>query len=405
MELWKTAALSAALLGAAGAGAALAPVAQAQDDRARIITPRPLEVFTTGGGRLGISVSDTEATDAKTPGVVIDAVEEDSPAEKAGFKKGDVVVEFDGERVRSVRQFTRLVTETPAGRQVAAALMRDGQRVNVNVTTRSRSSAEFEDFRDFPRTMPPLPARPARPMPVPRPPRAAPRPPVLESFLWPGNQLGVTVNEMSDQLGEYFGARNGVLVTSVTEGSAAAKAGVKAGDVIVSVNGETVENAGELRRELRDAGSGAEFTLNVMRDRKPVTLKGKLEANTDRHWTTRTSCSERCSGGSDRGGVAVLGPCRRGSDQRRELRRDDRGGGESRRLFLTVMPHFRGHHTAAAGCSQQRHRNRAVAALTGADGLHEPRAERRSGGVRVVNLQSSHPRQHARRVAVSSARP
>lgn len=288
MTFLKTTALAAAVLGAAGAGAALsadgprlAPEARAQDNRARAVSPRAFELFTTGGGRLGVSVSDTEG-DAKAPGgVVIESIEEDSPAEKAGFKKGDIVVEFDGERVRSVRQFTRLVSETPAGRQVAAAVMRDGQRVVMNVTTRSRSYGDFDAFNV---PLPPVPMRPARP-PVPR---AAPRPPAIDSFMWPGNQLGVTVNEMSDQLAEYFGTKSGVLVTSVTEDSAAAKAGVKAGDVIVSVNDEAVDDAADLRRELRDIDSGAEFTLNVMRDRKSVTLKGKLEANPTRRWTTRT---------------------------------------------------------------------------------------------------------------------
>jgi membrane-associated protease RseP (regulator of RpoE activity) len=56
-------------------------------------------------------------------GVRIDEVEEESPAEKAGFQKGDVVTEFDGERVRSARQFTRLVSETPPGRQVTAIVI------------------------------------------------------------------------------------------------------------------------------------------------------------------------------------------------------------------------------------------------------------------------------------------
>ena len=59
---------------------------------------------------------------------------EDSPAEKAGIKAGDVVVEYDGERVRSARQFTRLVQETPEGRTVAIGLLRDGKKQTVNAT-------------------------------------------------------------------------------------------------------------------------------------------------------------------------------------------------------------------------------------------------------------------------------
>ena len=67
---------------------------------------------------------------------MIEEVAEDSPAAKAGLKKGDIVVEFDGERVRSVRQFTRLVQETPAGRKIQTALMRDGQKLTMTVEPR-----------------------------------------------------------------------------------------------------------------------------------------------------------------------------------------------------------------------------------------------------------------------------
>jgi serine protease Do len=288
MKFWKTAVLSAALLAAAGAGAAMAPVVHGQRTA---VAPRPLEIFTTGGGRIGVSVADVENSGVKaTSGVVIESVEDDSPAARAGIRAGDVVVEFDGERVRSVRQFTRLVSETPAGRQVAAAVLRDGQRVSLNLTTRESAMTRIFDrdarrsveiLRDYALTVPPVPARPARPAPP------APRPPALESFVWTmGNPLGVTVNSLSDQLAEYFGTKDGVLVASVTEGSAAEKAGVQAGDVIVSVNGEAVRDAAALRRQMQRVKSGGEFTIGIVRDRKSQTLKGKLESQTRR--LTRT---------------------------------------------------------------------------------------------------------------------
>ena len=301
MKLLKTAALSAALFGAAGAGAgaAMAP-AFGQNTIVRSVAPAPFQVL-TGGGRIGVTVSEVEPDSGKAAtGVMVDEVEEDSPAAKAGLKKGDIVVEFDGERVRSVRQFTRLVGETPAGRQVAASVLRDGQRVSVNVATRESSVRSFDDstwgnfdnLRDYGMTVPPIPARPARPMPAPRRPRAtapAPVPPVLENFgFFRGNQLGVSVTGLSDQLAEYFGAKNGVLVNAVTENSAAAKAGVKAGDVIVSVNGSAVETAGDIGRHMQKLESGDEFTVQVLRDKRSVTLKGKVEAPASRRWTSRT---------------------------------------------------------------------------------------------------------------------
>lgn len=292
MTFWKTTALTMALLGAAGLGASMAP-AGAQT-RVRVTQPGDWQVFGFGGSRLGVSISDVDAADAKgSAGVRIDEVEEGSPAEKAGFKTGDVVVEFDGERVRSARQFSRLVSETPAGRQVTAAVMRGGQRVTLNVATREASSGfglldgdrlrALETLRERVR---PTPAPPAPPR-APRAPRA-PEPPGLERFFYSGNQLGVTTSSVSEQLREYFGVKNGVLVTSVTSDSAASRAGVKAGDVIVSLNGRSIDDASELREEMQRLDAGEEFTLEIVRDRKPMTLKGKAQERPSRRWTTRT---------------------------------------------------------------------------------------------------------------------
>lgn len=292
MKFWKTTALTMALIGAAGLGASLAP-AGAQT-RVRVTEPGDVQVFSFGGSRLGVSISDVDAADAKgSAGVRIDEVEDGSPAEKAGFKTGDVVVEFDGERVRSARQFSRLVSETPAGRQVTAAVMRGGQRVTLNVATREGSSAFNLLEGDRLRALETLRER-VRPAPVPpAPPRApkaprAPEPPALERFFYSGNQLGVTTNSVSEQLREYFGVKNGVLVTSVTNDSAASRAGVKAGDVIVSLNGRSIDDGFELREEMQRLDAGEEFTLEIVRDRKPMTLKGKAQERSSRRWTTRT---------------------------------------------------------------------------------------------------------------------
>jgi len=295
MKLWKTIALSAALAGAAGVGAAYAPVAHGQSRAPRATTPRPAEIFSFGNGsRIGVSITDLESEDVKgkvSNGVLVDDVDADSPAEKAGLKKGDVIVEFDGERVRSVRQFTRLVSETPGGRTVNAGVMRDGSRVNVTLTPRENGTFRYidgsnweplETLRRFGTTAPAIPARPARPIAP-----SAPIPPAFESFLWrSGNRLGITTGELSPQLAEYFGVKDGVLVSAVERDSAAAKAGVKAGDVITSVNGQSVDDVSDLRRELNRVDAGEEFTLNVVRDRKTMTIKGKVAASGERRRTT-----------------------------------------------------------------------------------------------------------------------
>ena len=293
MKSWKAIALTAALVGVAGLSAAVAPVALAQS-RARVAVVPEHQIFSLlgGGSRIGVSIRDIDSTDkAKSQaGVVIESVDDNSPASKAGLKVGDIVVEFDGERVRSVRQFTRLVTETPEGRSVTAAVMRDGQRVTVSLTPESGSSFSWSDsgewkyldnLRSFKMAPTPMPPRP------PAPPRPA-LPPTFERFFWSSmNQLGISAMTLEPQLAEYFGTKEGVLVSAVTTDSAAAKAGLKAGDVITSFNGNPVDSPSDLRSSVRGL-EGGEFTLGIIRDKKAMTLKGKLEPPAERRRTTPT---------------------------------------------------------------------------------------------------------------------
>ena len=144
MKAWKTAAAALALTAAAGIGATVAPVGHAQAP-ARV-APRSLDVLGGRGSQIGVSIRDLRDDDkAAQAGVVVEDVTADSPAQKAGIRTGDVITEFDGERVRSVRQFTRLVQETPAGRKAQAVVLRDGQRVNVTVEPREGNA--FSVFR------------------------------------------------------------------------------------------------------------------------------------------------------------------------------------------------------------------------------------------------------------------
>jgi serine protease Do len=302
MNRWKTVAVVAVAVAAAGVGAALTPPAHGQTRVARAQGSRALEVL-TGGSRIGVSIRDVEDGATKNPkgvnaGVLVEEVSTDSPAEKAGIRKGDVIVEFDGERVRSVRQLTRLVQETAPGRTVGAILQRDGQRTTISVTPRDDSSFSFRGFEDLgdwgrefryrvaPRPVPPPPPSPPNGPTPPTP----PTPPMVWDFdgmLGRAGRLGISIDSLSPQLAEYFGTKDGVLVTSVSDDSVAAKAGLKAGDVITSFNGGTVSEPQDLRRRLQNLDDGDEFTIVVMRDKKTVTLKGKAE-RTDRRRSVRT---------------------------------------------------------------------------------------------------------------------
>ena len=242
------------------------------------------------GSELGAMVSDVDVKSA-TAGVKVDDVHEDSPAEKAGIKAGDIVVEYDGERVRSARQFNRLVQETPDGRTVAIALMRDGKKQTVNATPEAgRMTWNFgadvdRALREAERGMRGFRYEVPAPYFDFRFDDRDNREPRRFEYRMPNQlmpfsnrsrgRLGVSVQSLTDDLEEFFGATNGgALVSSVSQDSAAAKAGIKAGDVIVSINGRRISDADDLISEL-DAASG-DATIVVLRDKKEMALKVTL---------------------------------------------------------------------------------------------------------------------------------
>jgi S1-C subfamily serine protease len=260
----------AAVSALAAQGARVSRELQAPGER------RELMFLDGRGSRLGVMVQDLEATD-KTGGVRVDSVDPESPAEKAGLKTGDVVVEYDGERVRSARQFTRLVQETPEGRQVPLAVLRDGKRQDLTATPEARRfSWEMNidgdrirrdverGLREFRMDMPPMRFRWDHD---------------FDDLLAPSSRrrLGISVDSMGDQLSQYFGAsEGGALITSVEPGSAAEKAGLKAGDVITSINGERVRDAEQVVDTMREVGDG-EVTIGYLRDKKAGTTKATIE--------------------------------------------------------------------------------------------------------------------------------
>lgn len=236
------------------------------------------------GSQLGVMVSDTD----DATGVRVDTVEDGSAAAKGGVKAGDVVVDFDGERVRSARQLTRLVQETPAGRAVKMTVRRGADRQTLDVTPDARESFAWngrlgpELEREIQRGM----ERGLRDLPE----RIEPffdfhwREPAERRFdggmpaMGGRGRLGVQVEGLSEQLATYFGVtEGGVLVAGVTADSPAAKAGVKAGDVITRVNGEAVKDPGDLMEALGEVKGDGVVALDIVRDRKATSLKATIE--------------------------------------------------------------------------------------------------------------------------------
>lgn len=235
--------------------------------------PRVHRVVPPGGSYLGVGVADLDAERAKAlklsdeHGVEVRNVSDDSPAAKAGVKENDVILEYNGQRVEGKDQLIRMVKETPPGRQVRLQIWRNGAAQTVTLTMGKRSGGfTMNDGREFTFTWPDVPPMP--PMPdMPRP-----------SMSWRSTVLGVESESLNSQLAQYFGVKEGVLVRSVVKGSSAEKAGIKAGDVILKVDGTTVTSPREISSVLRSIrGTKRTIPVVVSRERKETTINVTLE--------------------------------------------------------------------------------------------------------------------------------
>ena len=222
--------ISIALLligGLAVAAIAAEPTPQPQPDA--LSHQVPGYFFAAGRSYLGVDIRDV-TTDRMAAlklkderGVEITMVDADAPAGKAGLKEHDVILEFNGTAVESEEQIRRLIREVPPGRTVTLGISRDGNPMKISVQLADHGTVVAQ-------------ARPRVFVPAPRvqvfPRNGMDLPFQIQTY---SSVLGVQTESLTRQLGEYFGVKDGegVLVRSVEKGSAAEKAGLKAGDVIV----------------------------------------------------------------------------------------------------------------------------------------------------------------------------
>jgi serine protease Do len=229
-----------------------------------------------GSGWLGVEIAEVTTEKAKDlkltaqRGVVVMDVEPDGPAAKAGLKENDVISQYDGQVVEGTVQFRRLVRETPTGRTVALVILRNGAAQNISAELGERSAffekrmkGKMRDFdnalafsmpnQDFTLAMPPVDTR----MP----------------------SLGISAEDLSGQLGTYFGAPDGtgILIREVRSGTAAAKAGLQSGDVIVKVDGKPVRTLADLRVVLRDKSDQKSVGLGIIRKAAELSVTVGIE--------------------------------------------------------------------------------------------------------------------------------
>lgn len=218
-------------------------------------------------GYLGVNYRDIDAEQAKAlklpeeAGVEVTLLVPGSPAAVAGVRLYDVVMIYNSQHVEGKEQLSRLISETPPGREVRIQVYRNGYPQNLLVKIGSRP----KDVELHMLSLGPAGAGAFPDMPVNR-------------TGWK-NGLGAEWESVDGQLANALGVKDGgVLVRSVTMGSAADKGGLKALDVIVRVGDAKVLTPTDVSARIR-AGRAQSAVVTVVRDRRETTLVIPLDGS------------------------------------------------------------------------------------------------------------------------------
>jgi serine protease Do len=285
--------------------------------------PEPPKTFSfsfDGGSYLGVQTAEvTRENFSKfglrdVRGVAVEKVAENSPAAAAGIKEGDVIVRFNGDEVTSTRKLTRLVSEVDPDHQVRLTVVRGGGEQELTATVVKRPTpAAFADgsffpappgvlerfermpalpeFRDLPnlkgfdfKELPNLKGFDFKELPNLEGFKSFTLPNADgKGFTWSSSgsrQIGIGVTSLTDQLAKHYGVTGGLLISEVRENSPAAKAGLRAGDIIVEANGKAVKGDFDLIREVNRKKEG-DVTLVLVRNGNRQTISVTPEVSKD----------------------------------------------------------------------------------------------------------------------------
>jgi serine protease Do len=239
-------------------------------------------------GYLGVDIRDITDDRAKAlklkevRGAEICMIDHDGPAIKAGLREGDVILAMNGEPIEGEAQLRRMLQETPAGRTVSFVYSRDGQEQTISVQLGDREEVErraWEQHFAVPEPSGedasiPDPMDDADSDPTPAdPPQSYPGfgfvgPPTLS-----GTYTGAVLDALGPQLAEFFGAQpgTGLLIKSIDADSPAARAGLRAGDVVVKLNGQPASARTDWLRALQNS-NGKPIAVTILRDKHEQTL-------------------------------------------------------------------------------------------------------------------------------------
>jgi serine protease Do len=168
-------------------------------------------------------------------GALVGQVVPGSPAEKAGLNAGDVIIEYNGKEVSQMSMLPAMVASTSVGEKATIVLIRDGKKQNITVEI-----GKMEDEDSV----------------------------LADKETGTSKKIGITVQELTPKLAESLGIEEvqGLIVSDINPGSAAAEAGILRGDIILEINREKVESIVQYRNALVAAQEKKSILLLIKRD-------------------------------------------------------------------------------------------------------------------------------------------
>lgn len=258
------------------------------------------------GGYLGVQTEEVDKDNfakfglSAVRGVAVEKVIEGSPAATAGIVANDVIVSINGDEVTSTRKLTRLVSEIAPDHQANITVLRGGREQQITATIGKRPTPKFgegnfsfsipewkgkidipelkgleEKLKNLPMDGPQIFGVPGR----------EDKAYVLRSG--EGRTIGIAVTPLTKQLAEHFKVADGALINLVRENSPAAKAGLKAGDIIVDLDGKAVKGDFDLIRGINDKKEG-DVRVTFVRDGSRQTISVTPEKSKDAGFMFRT---------------------------------------------------------------------------------------------------------------------
>ena len=194
-------------------------------------------------GFLGVSVQEVPADLAKSfglkepKGALVAEVVKDSPAAKHGIKVGDIIIEFDGKQLNRSAELPPIVGVTPLNRKVKVKILRQGKvkTLKVKLTSLAKVVSSAQGFSE-------------------------------ETI------LGVQVNPVEPEILASLNLPFGVSVASVTQDGVAQKSGIRAGDILVTVNFQTVKSVKELRKIAKNLPKNRAVPVRIVRNKRSIFL-------------------------------------------------------------------------------------------------------------------------------------